>query len=229
MKIKVAMMWSGGKDSAFALHRVLQDKKYEVCCLLSTFSKETNRLLMHGVAEEIIDEQAKSIGLPLIKVFVENSQVEGYEKAMEIELHKLQKLGVNTMVFGDLFLEDLRQYREKNLEKIGAKAYFPLWGMDTKSLINEFIAIGFKTICCCVNLNVLSEEFLGKIIDNNWVSSLPKEVDPCGENGEYHSCCIDGPIFKSALSVENKEVVIKAYPLNEIELKYSFVDIQLHN
>jgi uncharacterized protein (TIGR00290 family) len=228
MRRKAAMMWSGGKDSSLALYKTLQEDKYEVCYLVSTFSMETKRLSMHGISEELIELQAKYIGIPLIKMYTNQASHEAYEKAMKKQLIELQEEGVFTMVFGDIFLEDLRKYREEKLAIVGSKAYFPLWKRNTKSLVHEFIKLGFKTICCCVNLSKIKKSQLGRIIDKNWVSELNKDVDPCGENGEFHTLCIDGPIFDKPLRVDCKSVIHKEYNHDGQVFQYGFVDIQLN-
>ncbi len=208
-KSKAIFCWSGGKDSAYCLHKVLQEEKYDVKYLLTTINGSFNRISMHGVREELLDKQSESIGIPLLKVFVHEGSNEEYEKQMEAALLKAKVEGIEHVIFGDIFLEDLRQYRENNLAKVEMQGIFPLWKMDTTYLINDFIKQGFKTIVCCTNDGYLGEEWAGKEINKNFVEALPANVDPCGENGEFHTFCFAGPIFKKEISFEIGEKVYK--------------------
>lgn len=218
-KEKVIFCWSGGKDSALALYTVLQDKRYEVIALLTTLNAQFKRVSMHGVREELLNKQAESIGLPLIKMFVKEGTNTEYENAMEALLLKYRKQGVTKIVFGDIFLEDLRAYRENNLAKAGMSAEFPLWKRDTKELIKEFLKLNFKTITCCVNDAFLNEGSVGVEIDSGFINTLPENVDPCGENGEFHTFCFAGPIFKIPIKFLIGEKVYKP-----LELKNSGSD-----
>ncbi|PCH68408.1 MAG: ATP-binding protein [Bacteroidetes bacterium] len=210
MKEKVLFCWSGGKDSALCLHKVLQADKYEVVALLTTVNEHYKRISMHGVREELLDEQAKSIGIPLEKMYVgKESTNEEYEENMGVILEKYKAKGITQVVFGDIFLEDLKQWRENNLKKVELSGLFPLWKMDTNELINEFIESGFKTITCCINDGYLGEDMVGRVIDASFVTDLPDSVDPCGENGEFHSFAFDGPIFKQKIEFEIGEIVYK--------------------
>ncbi len=199
MKPKVVFCWSGGKDSALALYKVLQKDEYEVIALLTTLNENFRRISMHGVREELLDAQADSIGLPLIKMFVSEGTNSEYEKTMEALLLEYKAQGVTKIIFGDIFLEDLRLYRENNLTKVGLTAEFPLWKIDTKLLVNEFLELGFKTITCCVNDGYLDEDNVGVEITKEFIKRLPTTVDPCGENGEFHTFCYSGPIFKKPI------------------------------
>lgn len=207
---KAIFCWSGGKDSAYCLHKVLTEKLFDVKYLLTTVNDEFKRISMHGVREELLDNQAKSIGIPLLKVRVSGGTNKEYEKQMETVLLKAKSEGINNVIFGDIFLEDLRVYRENNLAKMGMKGIFPLWKMDTTNIINDFISQQFKTIICCTNDGYLGEEWVGKEIDESFIEKLPVIVDPCGENGEYHTFCYDGPIFKKKISFKVGEKVYKA-------------------
>lgn len=208
MKEKVLFCWSGGKDSALALFRLLNDERYEVVALLSTFNEHYQRVSMHGVRLELSERQAESIGLPLDKVFVsERSSNEEYSLKMAERMLAYKEQGVTTVAFGDIFLEDLRAWREENLAQIGMKAIFPLWKRDTGELIREFIALGFKTRICCVNEVYLGESDVGRDIDLDFIESLPANVDPCGENGEFHTFAYAGPIFREPLAIETGERV----------------------
>lgn len=219
-KEKVIFCWSGGKDSALALYTVLQENKHEVIALLTTLNAQFKRVSMHGVREELLDKQAESIGLPLIKMYVKEGTNTEYEKSMESLLLEYKKQGVRKIIFGDIFLEDLRSYRENNLVKVGLTAEFPLWKRDTKELIKEFLKLNFKTITCCVNDAFLNESKVGVEIDTEFINTLPHNVDPCGENGEYHTFCYDGPIFKIPIKFSVGEKIYKP-----LELKISDSDL----
>jgi uncharacterized protein (TIGR00290 family) len=196
-KEKIIFCWSGGKDSALALHRILQGERYEVVTLLTTCNEHFQRVSMHGVRVELLEQQAAAIGLPLDKVFVsQRSSNEEYQQKMSACLRAHQAFGVTACAFGDIFLEDLKRWREENLAKVGLHGIFPLWKNDTRELIREFFALGFSTVICCVNDAHLGEDAVGRKMDEAFISSLPAEVDPCGENGEFHSFAYAGPIFK---------------------------------
>jgi uncharacterized protein (TIGR00290 family) len=149
------------------------------------------------------------VGIPMLKVFVKEGTNTEYENQMERILLQAKSEGINHVIFGDIFLEDLRVYRENNLAKVGMTGVFPLWKMDTKWMVNDFINKGFKTVTCCVNDGYLSEEWVGKEIDLDFISSLPSNVDPCGENGEFHTFCFDGPVFKSKIQFSIGEKVYR--------------------
>ncbi len=194
---KIIFCWSGGKDSALALNRIWHDARYEVVALLTTCNEHFQRVSMHGVRVELLEQQAAAIGLPLEKVFVsQRSSNEEYQQKMSACLRAHHALGVTACAFGDIFLEDLKRWREENLAKVGLRGIFPLWKNDTRDLIREFFALGFSTVICCVNDACLGEAAVGCKMDENFVASLPPEVDPCGENGEFHSFAYAGPIFK---------------------------------
>ncbi len=208
-KPKAIFCWSGGKDSALALYKVLQENKYEVIALLTTLNENFKRISMHGVREELLDKQAAEIGLPLIKMYVSEGTNSEYERTMETLLLQYKAKGITKVIFGDIFLEDLRLYRENNLIKVGLTAEFPLWKRDTKELINEFLEFGFKTITCCVNDGYLGEDKVGAEINAEFIKDLPSNVDPCGENGEFHTFCYDGPIFKKPIQFEVGEKIYR--------------------
>ncbi|HXL57430.1 MAG TPA: diphthine--ammonia ligase [Chitinophagaceae bacterium] len=209
-KPKAIFCWSGGKDSAYCLYKVLQEQLYDVKYLLTTINGTFKRISMHGVREELLDKQAESIDIPLLKVNVYEGTNEEYEKQMEAALIKGKSQGIENVIFGDIFLEDLKLYRENNLAKVGMKGIFPLWKMDTTLLINDFINQNFKAIICCTNDGYLGEEWAGREIERSFVEQLPKNVDPCGENGEYHTFCYGGPIFKKEIQFVSGEKMYKA-------------------
>lgn len=217
--IKTYLNWSSGKDAALALYKLQQDNEYSVEKIVTTVNTEFNRISMHGIRTELLIKQAENIGLPLhqIKLHGEVS-MEEYNKVMEMETNKLLDEGFTHSVFGDIFLEDLKQYREKQLGEIGVKAVFPLWKQNTKELLEEFIETGFKAIVVCVNTDKLDRSFCGRIIDKDFLNDLPEDVDPCGENGEFHTFVFDGPIFKKPIGFKIGELVEKSYkPVKESE------------
>ena len=192
---KALFCWSGGKDSAFCLHKVLSEQVYDVKYLLTTLNATFKRISMHGVREELLDLQADSINIPLIKVWVREGSNAEYEEQMNTAFLNAKAEGIYHVIFGDIFLEDLRRYREQTLASIGMQAVFPLWHSDTTSLIKDIFDQGFKTTICCINDAYLGEDWLGKTLDISIIENLPANVDPCGENGEYHTFCNDGPVF----------------------------------
>jgi len=207
---KAIFCWSGGKDSAYCLYKVLTEKTYDVRYLLTTINGNFKRISMHGVRQELLDKQAAAIGIPLLKVTVTQDTNDEYEKQMETVLLQAKQEGITHVIFGDIFLEDLRVYRENNLAKVGLKGVFPIWKINTKTLVNDFIKQQFKTVICCTNDGYLGEEWLGREIDSTFVNQLPKTVDPCGENGEFHTFCYDGPLFKQKICFIFGEKVYKA-------------------
>ena len=206
--------WSTGKDSALALYKMLQDKEYVIGTLVTTVNKKFNRVSMHGVSEELLEQQAEEIGLPLTKIyFPEEVSMESYNSIMESNLIDIISKGdYKYSVFGDIFIDDLKEFRETKLEELNLKGVFPLWKIDTNKLIEEFIDLGFKAITVSVNANLLDESFVGRIIDRNFINDLPENVDVCGENGEFHTFVFDGPIFKNPISFKLGEKVLKTYP-----------------
>lgn len=210
---KIALFnWSSGKDSALALYKIQQAKEFEINCLLTSVNQQFQRISMHGVRVDLLEQQAKSIGLPLeIMQIPEMPTMEVYEEVMSKTLTKLKSQGVKYSIFGDIFLEDLRKYREDKLVDIGFEAVFPLWKTPTKDLIQEFISLGFKTIVVCVNERFLDKSFVGRVIDQDFINDLPDNVDVCGENGEFHTFTYDGPIFSEPIKFEVGEIVHRKY------------------
>ena len=207
---KAIFCWSGGKDSAYCLHKVLSEKTFDVRYLLTTVNDNFKRISMHGVREELLEMQASALGIELLKVKVSEGTNSEYENQMETALLKAKSEGIDHVIFGDIFLEDLKVYREKNLEKVGMQGVFPLWKIDTKWLINDFISKGFKTITCCVNDGYLNDDWVGTEINTELVNKLPLNVDPCGENGEFHTFCYEGPLFKKKIEFNIGEKVYKS-------------------
>lgn len=210
MKEKIVFCWSGGKDSALALNRILRDGRYEVVSLLTTCNEHFQRVSMHGVRLELLERQAESIGLPLEKIFVSRrSSNEEYQQKMSACLAAHQERGVAGCAFGDIFLEDLKRWREENLARIGMRGVFPIWKEDSRKLIREFFALGFGTVICCVNDAWLDESAVGRNLDESFIRSLPTNVDPCGENGEFHSFAFAGPVFRRPVPFEIGEKVYR--------------------
>jgi uncharacterized protein (TIGR00290 family) len=209
IKEKAIFCWSGGKDSALCLFEVLSDGKYDVKYLLTTVNENFRRVSMHGVREELLDKQVEAIGIPLMKMYVKEGNNEEYERNMELALLTAKEEGIHHVIFGDIFLVDLRAYREKNMEKVGMKTVFPLWKRNTKELIERFISLKFRTVTCCVNDFYLGEDKVGVEINAEFLKSLPANVDPCGEYGEFHSFCYAGPVFKTEVKFKTGEKVYK--------------------
>jgi uncharacterized protein (TIGR00290 family) len=204
----ILFCWSGGKDSSLALHTTLQDAAVQVAALLTTVTEGYDRISMHGVRRELLHRQAESLRLPLHEVFIPPQCVNSvYESRMEEALRHFLDQGVRRVAFGDIFLEDLRAYREKNLARLGMQALFPIWKRDTRELIREFHALGFRAIAACIDPKVLSPSFAGRELNHSFFADLPSGADPCGENGEFHTFVFDGPIFANPVEVRMGEVV----------------------
>jgi uncharacterized protein (TIGR00290 family) len=225
---KVIFNWSGGKDSAFALFKILQQKEYNPICLLTSLSEQHQRITMHGVRKELLIAQAENIGIALEIIEIpESPSMEIYEELMSSKLNTLKLQKPTASVFGDIFLQDLRDYRENKLAEVGLKGVFPLWNINTKELILDFLKLGFKTITTCVNDQYLDQSFVGRIIDEKFIADLPDNVDPCGENGEFHTFVFDGPIFKNPILFDKGEVVYRKYkPSNSNDSTCGEVEIK---
>ena len=204
----ILFCWSGGKDSAMALHLLLQQKdEFQVVALLTTVTERYERISMHGVRRELLERQAQSIGLPLHEVRIPPQCVNPvYESRMEEALRVHYANGARKVAFGDIFLEDLRVYREKNLARIGMTALFPIWKRDTRELIRCFHAARFRSIAVCIDGKLLDRSFAGRELDQQFFRDLPPSADPCGENGEFHTFVFDGPIFRNPIPVRTGEL-----------------------
>jgi uncharacterized protein (TIGR00290 family) len=210
MSLRVILSWSGGKDSALALYEIQKTRSYEILALLTTVTEDYDRISMHGVRRVLLERQAASLGYPLEKVPISRDASNGeYESRMREVLAKYLNLGVTSVVFGDIFLEDVRKYREGNLSKIGMRGIFPLWKRDTYELARTFINLGFKAVITCVDSIVLDKKFVGRVFDERLLSELPSTVDPCGENGEFHSFVYSGPIFQYPIPHTIGEIVLR--------------------
>ncbi len=222
MRKKAIVAWSGGKDSALALHEVLKNEDYEIVTLLTTITEDYRRISMHGVRQALAQTQAECLGYNLDCVFIpKDASNELYEERMEFILEKYKERGVMSVVFGDIFLEDVRQIRASKLATIGMEGIFPLWKKDTKELAEGFIGHGFKAIVTCVDSKFIDGSYAGRLLDMQFLSTLPSNVDPCGENGEYHSFVFDGPIFNKKVSFRKGEIVLR-------ENRFYFCDLIPH-
>ena len=210
VKEKIIFTWSGGKDSAMALHELKRNAGYEIVALLTTITEDYDRISMHGVRRELLEAQAVSLGIRLEKVLISRqSSNEDYESRMRAALEQYKAKGVTSVAFGDIFLEELRRYREDNLAKIGMKGIFPLWKRRTSDLARDFIHAGFRAVITCVDSEALDKRFAGREFDKAFLSELPSGIDPCGENGEFHSFVYDGPVFKNWIRHTRGEMVLR--------------------
>lgn len=213
---KAYFNWSTGKDSALALYKILQNKEFEVGTLLTNVNGEFGRVSMHGLREELLNKQAENIGLPLQKIhFPGDVTMSLYDEIMKKAMQNILQEDYKYSVFGDIFLGDLKAYRDKKLSEVGLKGVYPLWKQDTKALLKEFLELGFKAITVCVNAKLLDESFVGRIIDQKFIDDLPEGVDVCGENGEFHTFVFDGPIFNKPVAFEIGEKVLRTYKATE--------------
>jgi uncharacterized protein (TIGR00290 family) len=207
---RVLVSWSGGKDSALALYETLNAGRYEVVALLTTVTQDYDRISMHGVRSSLLKQQTESLGIKSEVVFItKDASNEEYELAMGKALAAYRREGVTSVVFGDIFLQDLRKYREEKLSVANMGAVFPIWNINTTELARKFIAAGFKAVATCVDTEALGKEFVGREINERFLSELPESVDPCGENGEYHSFVYDGPIFKKPIGFSLGEKILR--------------------
>ena len=206
--MKALVAWSSGKDSAFALAETRAAGELEVVGLLTTVTEDYGRVSMHGVREEILERQARAAGLPLRRVRIPPGCVNAdYERRMGAAVAEARAEGITRVVFGDIFLEDVRAYRERMLAGTGIEPVFPLWGRHTSALAREMLGAGLAATVVCVDPRKLPESFAGRAFDRAFLDDLPADVDPCGENGEFHTCVTAGPMFASAISVETGETV----------------------
>ncbi len=193
-----------------ALYEIQKSKSCNISALLSVITEDYDRVSMHGVRRVLLEQQAESLGLPLEKIYItKRSSNEEYEAKMRDKLIRYQSMGVSSVAFGDIFLEDLKKYREDNLSKINMKGIFPIWKRNSAELANAFIDSGFKAVVTCIDSKVLDRSFAGRIFDKQFLRDLPPGVDPCGENGEFHSFVYDGPMFSKRILYEKGEVVLR--------------------
>ena len=215
---KVIASWSGGKDSAFALYEALKSGQFEIVSLLTTINRDYDRVSMHGVPRVLAEQQAESIGLPIKEVMVpKDCTEEQYEVIMNEVLREFKREGISRVVYGDIFLEWIKDYRTRNLAKLGMEGIFPIWGRATSELSRTFVKEGFKAVLTCVNTAKLAPVFLGRVFDEKLLAELPSDIDPNGENGEFHSFVFAGPIFKKPVLYTLGETVTRD--------SYSFQDL----
>lgn len=205
---KAWLAWSSGKDSAWALHTVRQSGDFEIVALLTTVNRTYRRVAMHAVRESLLEMQAAAAGLPLVKVPIPSPCPNAtYEQAMSDAMAQARTEGVRHVVFGDLFLEDIRAYREKQLDACGMVPVFPVWGQDTRGLAFQMLAAGLSAHLTCVDPRKLHRKFAGRRFDAGLLAELAQGVDPCGENGEFHTFAHEGPMFREKIPVEVGEIV----------------------
>ena len=208
MSKDIFLSWSGGKDSSLALYEIQKANSHNVAALITTITEDYDRISMHGVRRALLEQQAESLGLPLKKILIPKDSTNAiYEARMRALLEEGLHEGIDTVAFGDIFLEDLKIYREKNLAQLGMKGLFPIWKRDSAELAQTFIKLGFKAVLACIDTAILDPSFAGRSYDQDLLRDLPPKVDPCGENGEFHSFAFDGPIFKHAVNHMVGEVV----------------------
>ncbi|CAN5420478.1 diphthine--ammonia ligase [soil metagenome] len=199
-KEKVSISWSGGKDCSYALYKILFSETYEVVSLHTTIDAQTKKVGLHGIPENLVVRQSEILGIPLEKIYLNViGSTSSYEEIMIQYYKSLRAKGIDKIVSGDIFLEDLRKYKEDLAASAGLDIIFPLWGSDTKELIKDFIHKGFKAKICAINSKHFSQDHLGKSLDLMFIKNLSASVDPCGEYGEYHTFTYGGPIFSKAI------------------------------
>ena len=205
--------WSGGKDCTLALHHILNSNEYEVVTMLTTLSQEHNRISMHGVRRELLDAQVASIGIHHETISLPTTtDMTTYDLLMRQLLDQQKSRGVTHSIFGDIFLEDLKAYRDSKLSQVGMKGVYPLWKRKSSELLTEFISLGYKAVITCANAELLDESWVGRIIDENFIKDLPRGVDPCGENGEFHTFVFDGPVLQYPVRFHLGEKIYRTYP-----------------
>lgn len=213
-KLKSVFNWSGGKDSAHALLCALESERYEIIALLTTVNRDTQRSTMHGIPLHLLEAQAASIGIPLYIVdLTPKGNMEDYSSAMSQAVQHFKALGVTHFIFGDIFLHDVRRYREQQLVPHGIEVVEPLWGQSSEEVMKDFLLSGLKTIIVTTMADGLGTAAIGKLIDSDFTKSLPAEIDPNGENGEYHTFCYDGPIFRYPVVFHLGEAFSQSYDI----------------
>lgn len=212
-KHKTFFQWSTGKDAAFAFNELLQNPDYEVEKLLTTISQSLGRVSMHGLRKELLEAQIAQMNVPSqIVALPENADMTTYDAIMQQTFQGLKREGFTHAAFGDIFLEDLKNYREAQLQKTGIKALFPIWKRNTNDLLREMLDKGFQMIVICINADLLDSSFCGQVIDEYFIKSLPSHIDPCGERGEYHTFCFQAPFFRAPVAFSIGEKVNRTYP-----------------
>ena len=205
---KALLSWSSGKDSAWSLHVLRTRQEVEVVGLLTTVNQVHSRVAMHAVRVELLEAQAQAAGLPLRKIPIPSPCTNAeYEAAMLAAVERAKREGIGSVAFGDLFLEDIRRYREERLKETGVAPIFPIWAMPTRELAYEMVKSGLRARVTCVDPKQLPESFAGREFDARFLADLPSDVDPCGERGEFHTFAYDGPMFERPVPVKSGEIV----------------------
>lgn len=226
--MKVVLNWSSGKDAALAYYHLLQSKEYDVVKLLTTVNHEHGRVVMHGVRELLLDAQSDRMSVPVKKIYLPPAPDDTtYKAAMQQALVELKNEGITVSAFGDIFLEDLRDYREQQLATVGMQALFPLWKKNTREMVGELEDTGIEAMIVCVNRKYLDESFLGRRVDRKLLEDLPPGIDPCGENGEFHTFVHNAPFFDSPITVRKGEVVYREYGEGTLRSGLYFLDIDV--
>lgn len=215
--------WSSGKDAALAYHYFTYQEQRVVDRFFTTVNGHYNRVTMHGLRVALLEQQCEAIGMSLdVMELPEQPSMETYGRMMQVKLESYKKEGFSRAVFGDIFLEDLKAYREQQLNSVGIQSVFPLWKKETTKLVQELVQLGYKAIIICIDGSKLDPSFLGRTIDEQFLLDLPLGVDPCGENGEFHTFCYDGPIFQKPVSFKLGEKVFRPYEVGiqeEVEVR----------
>jgi len=211
---KAVFNWSGGKDSALALYKALQTGDYDIVALLTTINSDTQRSSMHAIPVSLLQTQAESIGIPLYLVdLASGGEMAGYEEAMQRAVEHFRQQGVVSFIFGDIYLHDIRKYREEKLRPYGIEVVEPLWDRTPREIMDDFLESGLKTVVVATTADKLGREFVGRCIDRSFVEDLPADVDICGENGEYHTFCFDGPVFRSPIDFTLGETYLLSHEI----------------
>lgn len=213
-RIKAVFNWSGGKDSALALWKVLQAGEYEVVSLLTTVNRENQRSSMHAIPVALLQKQAESIGIPLYVAELEpGREMQGYEETMRLAVNHFLKMGVTHFIFGDIFLHDVKVYRERQLAPYGITVTEPLWGKSSSEIMEDFLASGLQTVVVTTMAEKLGKDFIGRTVDAGFIKDLPEDADVCGENGEYHTFCYAGGMFRQPVDFALGEPLYMTYPV----------------
>jgi uncharacterized protein (TIGR00290 family) len=218
-KEPVVLSWSGGKDSAMVAYHLLASQKYEIAALLTTVTEDFDRISMHGVRRELLERQAESLAIPLHKVMIpKDCPNEIYEGRMNQAFSHFKARGITKVAFGDLFLADIKQYRDERLAQAGMAGLYPIWLRDTDELVRTFIGLGFRAKLACVDTHAIDASFAGRELDASLLEDLPRSADPCGEHGEYHSFVYAGPIFKKTIACKTGETTMRSARFNYCDI-----------
>lgn len=235
MPQKIALSWSGGKDACLALHYLMNSNTYEIAHLHTVIGEETNRVGMHGIKKELIEAQAISLNIPLkISYLPSDKSNKSYDQVMSKYADYCKSEGIETIAFGDIFLEDLRKYREEKMAEAGMKCIFPLWKKPTTSVIKEFLNLDYQTKICAGDASKLKKEMIGQSMDHQLLKDLPMDIDPCGENGEFHTFVYDGPLFHNPIDIKMSTIHSHFYEyqieeegaLKNIKSEFYFAEIE---